>query len=241
MSVAGDLRFLSHHDVMRAMERAVARAGLSVVFSEGFNPRPRMSLVLPRPVGAASLDDLLVLSLSEAVAAPALCAALNDVVPPGMRLFDATPLPPKATPAPIAVRYMLDLASLTPADRQVVASRVAGLEGRERWPVERPARKPRRRGRAEPKAEMHTTTVDLRGSVNDITMDADELRWTQHASPGQTARAGDVLRLLGLDPHGHMAAVTRQAVDYRLPDGSTLPRANGSADNPSRNSWHAKC
>ena len=35
----GKVRFLSHRDVARVLERAVRRAGLPVAYSEGFSPR----------------------------------------------------------------------------------------------------------------------------------------------------------------------------------------------------------
>ena len=65
LSVEGDLRFLSHHDMMRAMERLVCRAKLPLKYTQGFNPRPVLSLSLPRPVGVASRAELLVVTLEE--------------------------------------------------------------------------------------------------------------------------------------------------------------------------------
>ena len=62
-AVEGDVRFLSHLDVLRAIERIAARAGLPLRYSRGFNPRPKFSVPHPRPVGVAARRDLLVLSL----------------------------------------------------------------------------------------------------------------------------------------------------------------------------------
>jgi radical SAM-linked protein len=58
-SVRGSVRFISHQDMMRVWERAIARAGLNIAFSQGFNPHPRMSLPLPRPVGVESDDEII--------------------------------------------------------------------------------------------------------------------------------------------------------------------------------------
>jgi radical SAM-linked protein len=58
-SVRGSIRFISHQDMMRVWERAIARAGLNIAFSQGFNPHPRMSLPLPRPVGVESDDEII--------------------------------------------------------------------------------------------------------------------------------------------------------------------------------------
>ncbi|MBN2271219.1 MAG: DUF2344 domain-containing protein, partial [Sedimentisphaerales bacterium] len=55
----GNLRFLSHAETMKVFQRACARAGLDVAHTEGFNPRPRLSLPLPRSVGVESDEELL--------------------------------------------------------------------------------------------------------------------------------------------------------------------------------------
>ena len=60
----GTLRFLSHADMLRVFQRACVRAGISIHYSQGFNPRPKMSLPLPRPVGVESDDELLYLRIA---------------------------------------------------------------------------------------------------------------------------------------------------------------------------------
>jgi hypothetical protein len=57
----GALRFLSHAETLRVFQRACVRAGINIQYSQGFNPRPKMSLPLPRPVGVESDDELLAL------------------------------------------------------------------------------------------------------------------------------------------------------------------------------------
>src|SRR3954469_198128 len=39
----GRLRFTSHRDFARALERAIRRAGLPIAFSSGFSPHPKIS------------------------------------------------------------------------------------------------------------------------------------------------------------------------------------------------------
>ena len=57
----GPLRFLSHAEMLRVLQRACVRAGINVLYSQGFNPRPKISLPLPRPVGVESDEELLCL------------------------------------------------------------------------------------------------------------------------------------------------------------------------------------
>ena len=66
-SVTGDLRFISHRDTLRLLQRAVARADLPVRFSEGYNPHPRIAIPLPRPVGVASDDEAVVIEFERII------------------------------------------------------------------------------------------------------------------------------------------------------------------------------
>jgi uncharacterized protein (DUF2344 family) len=63
-TIGGTLRFLSHSQMLNVFQRAVVRAGINPQYSHGFNPRPKISLPLPRPVGVESDDELLVMSVS---------------------------------------------------------------------------------------------------------------------------------------------------------------------------------
>lgn len=62
--IGGSLRFLSHAETVRLFQRACVRAGINMQYSRGFNPRPRLSLPLPRTVAVASDDDLLCLRVN---------------------------------------------------------------------------------------------------------------------------------------------------------------------------------
>ena len=62
--ISGTLRFLSHSQTLSLFQRACVRLGIDVRYSQGFNPRPKISLPLPRPVGVESDDELLVLAVN---------------------------------------------------------------------------------------------------------------------------------------------------------------------------------
>ena len=59
------VRFISHHDVMRAFQRAVRRADLPVRLTQGFNPRPRIIFPAALELGIASLDEAAELELTQ--------------------------------------------------------------------------------------------------------------------------------------------------------------------------------
>ncbi|MCL1841373.1 MAG: TIGR03936 family radical SAM-associated protein [Propionibacteriaceae bacterium] len=62
---AAVMRFASHRDIARALERALRRADIPVAYSSGFSPHPRLSYANPAPTGAASYAEYAVLGLAE--------------------------------------------------------------------------------------------------------------------------------------------------------------------------------
>src|SRR5689334_13607753 len=85
----GRLRFLSHRDVARSVERAVKRAGIPVSHSHGFSPHPRLSWVGAAPTGAASEAEYVEIGLTRPVDPAALAAALDAALPDGLDVLAA--------------------------------------------------------------------------------------------------------------------------------------------------------
>jgi len=55
----GNAIWISHLDLMRLFQRAFKRAGLPLKHTQGFNPRPSVSIALPLSVGVESCCELL--------------------------------------------------------------------------------------------------------------------------------------------------------------------------------------
>jgi radical SAM-linked protein len=84
-SRGGPARYLSHLDTSRAMQRTFARAGVPIALSQGMRPKPRISLPLPLPVGAAGLEELAVVEVPDEVpGSAAALRALRAAAPPGL-------------------------------------------------------------------------------------------------------------------------------------------------------------
>ena len=206
-AVEGDLRFGSHHDMMRTTGRIAIRARLPLRYSQGFNPHPILSLAFPRPVGVASHDDLLVLTLDTNMPAEDILARLNENAPRGMRFTRAEPLAVKNTPRARSADYQLTLPTEPTEKIPAVSARLAEIKHQDAWYTERstPAK---RRGRAAGK------TIDLKPLVQKIDLRDGELRWTQVPRGDQWARPREVLALLGLDPRADLAKTVRTNVKY---------------------------
>lgn len=72
--------------MLRLFQRACVRAGIRVCHSEGFNPRPKLSLPLPRPVGVEAHDELLCLRVLGEVDEARIKAELATQLPEGCEL-----------------------------------------------------------------------------------------------------------------------------------------------------------
>jgi radical SAM-linked protein len=83
-SKTGRAIYISHLDLMATMQRAFSRAGSRLQYSEGFNPRPQISIALPLSVGTASLCELMDFRLLEEVNITSLAARLNATMPEGI-------------------------------------------------------------------------------------------------------------------------------------------------------------
>ena len=95
-SKTGRAVYISHLDLMRTMQRAFQRAGLSLKYSEGFNPHPQLSILLPLGVGCASVCELMDFRLREETGLETLPERLNAALPEGIRVLEAYPAARKA-------------------------------------------------------------------------------------------------------------------------------------------------
>lgn len=84
----GRLRFTSHRDLARALERAIRRANLPVAFSAGFNPHPKVSYVGAAPTGVASEAEYFELSLSAVVDVAQIHRDLDASLPDGIDVIE---------------------------------------------------------------------------------------------------------------------------------------------------------
>jgi radical SAM-linked protein len=84
----GRLRFTSHRDISRALERAVRRADIPVAYSAGFSPHPKISYAGAAPTGVASEAEYLEIGLSRVCDPGRLRADLDASLPPGLDVVD---------------------------------------------------------------------------------------------------------------------------------------------------------
>ena len=50
-SKEGNIRYISHLDLLRLFKRSFKRVGIKLQYSQGFNPHPKMSFAQPLSLG----------------------------------------------------------------------------------------------------------------------------------------------------------------------------------------------
>ena len=84
----GNAVWISHLDLMRLFQRAFKRAGLPLTHTQGFNPRPSVSIALPLSVGVESKCELLDFDLyGEKISCEEIKERLNEALVQGVKVL----------------------------------------------------------------------------------------------------------------------------------------------------------
>ena len=100
-----EVKFISHLDIMRLWQRALHRAGISLVYSEGFSPHPRISLAAPLQVGVTSEAELMDIVGTKWVSPHWFTAAVSQQLPPGIEILQVYPIALSLPSLQSQVRY----------------------------------------------------------------------------------------------------------------------------------------
>ncbi len=200
-AIDGDLRFISHHDTLRLFERAIARGGIPIRFSQGFNPRPKMRIALPRPVGVASDDELLLVDLASRVEAVEILGALRMQAPGGLSLVSAEPVAKGDRRLPCRATYGVAV------DSPSLGGRAARIEAF----MERSSHEVKRIGGGKGPIKV----VEIRQYVEAMTAQGGAFRWSQSISTTGTVRVNEILEAVGLPSGDYLHRVRRETVAYQ--------------------------
>jgi radical SAM-linked protein len=84
------MRFASHRDIARAVERGVRKAGLPIAYSAGFTPHPKISYAGAAATGVASEAEYLELTVTSPCRPEDVRASLDAALPDGIDVVDVT-------------------------------------------------------------------------------------------------------------------------------------------------------
>jgi radical SAM-linked protein len=113
----GRLRFTSHRDFQRALERALRRADLPVAYSAGFSPHPRISYVGAAPTGTASEAEYIEIAVSRRCDPEQTRRTLDASLPAGLDLVEVVEARGGSLPDRIdASHWQITLNGVDPVD-----------------------------------------------------------------------------------------------------------------------------
>lgn len=92
-SKTGVMRYLSHRELMTAVIRALRRADVPVVYSQGFHPSPRLSFGPPLNVGVSGLMEYFDMMINPAASLLNLKDRINARLPEGICINNAGHIP----------------------------------------------------------------------------------------------------------------------------------------------------
>ncbi|MHC5082939.1 MAG: TIGR03936 family radical SAM-associated protein [Planctomycetota bacterium] len=111
-AIRNRLAYLSHQETLTLFQRALIRGQVPIAFSRGFNPRPRLSIPLPRSVGAQSQVERIcaILSPEDEWTADSVQEQIAAQLPDDCQVHTVQCLEGKHTAVPQKVRYRFSLA-----------------------------------------------------------------------------------------------------------------------------------
>jgi len=81
------VKYISHLDFLRCVNRSFKRGKIPVKYSNGFNPHVLLNIALPCPVGVSSICELLDIELYEEMTPEEIKARLSASLPVGMEVI----------------------------------------------------------------------------------------------------------------------------------------------------------
>jgi radical SAM-linked protein len=182
-------RYVGHLDMVRTWERIIRRADLPIAYSEGFNPRPRLTFAAALPVGCTSDQEVLDVILSPPCDLADVRARLDRAVPAGIQVVDLAEVPYSAPALQVQTRATEFLVT---ADTD---EPVGQVEGRVRSLVDAPSIERKRRDKA----------YDLRPLILDLWVEPSQagranVGMRLKAEESGTGRPDEVVAALGWDP-----------------------------------------
>lgn len=101
----GNMRYISHLDLLRLFKRTFKRTGIKLIYSQGFNPHPKMSFVQPLSLGYSSQREYLDFETIEQLPLETIVARLNGAMPNGVGITAGRQLPSSKRTLAAVVEY----------------------------------------------------------------------------------------------------------------------------------------
>lgn len=215
----GRLRYISHLDLQRFMQRALRRTGLPVAYSQGFNPHALLSFASALGMGVSSEAELLEVRFAEPVAENTILDAMRAALPPEMPVYRVRAVDDRF-PSLMATVYCADYRmTLTGEGAKAISDAVPGyLEKNEVMAVR--------------KTKSGEKTVNIRPSTLELRADGEEdgvytLTARLTLTPEDTLKPdvllGALAKLANVPEDGFEARIHRTLLSGKTAKGEIVP------------------
>ena len=99
------VKYLGHLDIMRFFQRCFNRAGVRMIYSEGFNPHQKMSFAMPLGLGIESRGEYLDCEIADGQDLSDVMERMNQVSGDGFHIVSIRQLKEAAPKAMASVRF----------------------------------------------------------------------------------------------------------------------------------------
>ena len=93
----GEMKFISHLDLLRFFERLFNKAEIPVKYSEGFHPRPKMSFGSPISLGTEAYNEIMDFETDAEISNEEVVKRLNESAVLGFKVNKVEELPRKSS------------------------------------------------------------------------------------------------------------------------------------------------
>jgi radical SAM-linked protein len=181
-----EMRFTGNLDLRRSLERLMRRANIPLAYSQGFNPRPKITLASALPLGYTSEHEVMDFWLKENVQDKKIHEILLEYSPPGFIFHTVNQIESSVKKLQVAIQsaeYEIEM----PIGNEGLQGSIDTLLSQETIMLSKT-----RKGK--------TKTYNLRALIVDIAYQSNLISMHLYSKEGFTGRPDIVLQQLGIDP-----------------------------------------
>ncbi len=206
----GRLRFLSHLESSKMLERSLRRARVPLKFSQGFNPHPNISFAAPLPVGTTSGYELIDVEIMGPFDVAQLVADQRKIFPEGFNILNADML---EKPVPLMKQVVMSDYLIWPdseEDIEVTKEQIKTFMDQTTYMVERRTKKGKRK------------QVDIRNQVHDFKWVEEEQAVFLKVDTGSVSNLKPMVIIRELFGWAEEKVLIRRTKLYKLAEGECV-------------------
>ncbi|MCL2706606.1 MAG: TIGR03936 family radical SAM-associated protein [Dehalococcoidia bacterium] len=186
-----EIKYISHLDLVRVWQRAFRRAGVELVYSEGFNPHPRLSLAAPLALGVTSSCELMDVYITQSLSGHALTYIVTPQLPAGLEIEQVAAIPIESPTLQSQLRFAEYAVQIQATDASLVKQSIDDLLAKDSVPWEH-------------RRDVGVKSYDLRPLIEDVWLISYNaglvtLGMKLRCDSGGAGRPEQVVRALGQD------------------------------------------